>query len=163
MKKFTYKWDWINIIVTTITIPVLATTLYFSYFHKLQFIFWLMAIICLPVFIAPFFFCPLSVEKDGDDLWINFLFRRKHIDLSDCQVEKVARLGSFEYMRTLGASAFFGYWGYFSKEGQSYLFYLTHSKENICLISSPTHPRKLMINAPYEWFMNNEEGSETLK
>ncbi len=157
MKKFKCKWDWLNIIVTTITSIILPVTFCVYYLHSSQATFWIMLIICLPLFITPLFFCPISVEKEGNDLWINFLLRRKHIDLSDCYVEKIHKIGAFEYMRTLGASAFFGYWGYFAKEGQSYLFYLTNSKENLCLISSATKSRKLMINAPYDWFVDDSE------
>ncbi len=160
MKKFKYEWDWLNIMITVITVVVLSTTLYVSYFHHLKFVFWIMLAICVPLFVTPFFCCPLSVEKDGNDLWINFLLRRKHIDLSDCKVEQVRRVGSFEYMRTLGAWTYFGYWGYFSKEGQSYLFFLTHGRENVCMISSESNPRKLMINAPYEWFAGNSKGNK---
>ncbi len=159
MKKFRYKWDWLNIIVTIVVLVILIISLIISYFSPRGFIFWFMLIMCLPAFISPLFCCPLSVEKEGNDLWINFPLRRKHIDLSDCEVERVRRLGAFEYMRTFGASAFFGYWGHFSKDGEPYLFYLTHSKENICLISSPTSARKLMINAPYEWFQDEEVNS----
>ncbi len=159
MQKFVNKWSWSNIIITLLVVITLGITLYFSYFVKARFIFWIMLAICLPTFIAPLFCCPISAEKEGNNLWINFLLRRKHIDLTDCQVEKVRRIGMFEYLRTLGASSYFGDWGYFSKEGTPYLFFLTHSRENVCLISSPKNPRKLMINAPYEWF--KQETKET--
>ncbi len=160
MLKYRNKWDRLNVWLTIITTAVLAfaSTQIFqkvlldnlgTYGLILQIIFGLVIISMIG---SALFLCPISSELDGNTLKVNFVLRSKKIDLSGARVRTIRKVGMFEYWRKFGGAGFCGYWGYFGKEGETYLFYLTHSKKDLCLISSPNEKYKIMINAPHEWF-----------
>ncbi len=159
MLKYRNKWDRLNLWLTIIVTVLLALSSPLIFQQAIvdlgiggiiiQIIYGLVIVSMVG---SALLLCPISSELDGETLKINFLLRSKTIDLRGAKVRTIRKVGMFEYWRKFGGAGFCGYWGYFGKEGETYLFYLSHSKKDLCLISSPSEKYKIMINAPHEWF-----------
>ncbi len=161
MKKYVYKWDLFNKVLTPFVLISLLWALYVSFVPFMNnapvsrtsyLVFVILLIFVVPTIIAPFFLCPISLQKEGDTLWINFLLRKKKIDLRGCEVETPRRVDFSAFWRTFGSAGYFGYWGRFKKGAEPYVFYMTDRREDVCIISSPDEKQKILLNAPHEWF-----------
>ncbi len=162
MKKFTCKWDWLNIIFSSFfvlwafaSIGAFIYSLFIAdYWHTLLY---------LPLLTLPFaylsvkalYHCPTSVEKEGDKLRINFLIGKEEIDISGCIAEKPYKdftIMQFQGYKGLATRPLIGYWGHYYNKTGKYRFCFTDRKRNLCILRLKGQEEKLIINAPYEWF-----------
>ncbi len=163
-KKFVYKWDRLTKIWSFFVV-LLSLFLLWTCFPVAQTGAWFWIIYSLIVggsvlfctIFLPLYYSPLSVEKDGNTLQINYLIRKKVFDITDCRVERVrGGVKLMEYSSVFNSSlniSGFGYWGMYRNSEGKFRFSLTDRKRNLCIITLKDRDYKLIINAPYEWFV----------
>ncbi len=161
MKKFICKWDWLNIIVSSVIVYFLIFGVFYIFeaFQEGRYLGIIAMIFMLVVWAyysikAPYH-CPISLEKEGDKLRINYLIGQEEVDLSGCIAEKAHK--DFSIMDFLATKSFatrplIGYWGHYHNSTDKYRFCFTDRKHNLCILTLKDQEEKLIINAPYEWF-----------
>ncbi len=162
MKKFICKWDRLAKVLSLVVIFLFLFLLWTCFvvaqiegWFGLIYILIIGGILLLSIFL-PMYSTPLSVEKNGNILQINYLIRKEVIDITDCRVEQVRRgINVMEYCSVYNASfnlTGFGYWGMYRNSRGKFRFCFTDRKRNVCMLTLKDKDYKLIINAPYEWF-----------
>lgn len=101
------------------------------------------ATLIIAILITASFYAPLSISVDNQYLTINFLFRKKHLPLSE--IEKVMMCPpTMAEIRICGSGGCFGYWGWF-REPSIGTYFAYYGKASDCFLVELKNKRKYLL------------------
>lgn len=121
----------LSIILTVITIAVLAYALYSSYNRDDRFL--ILVVITVGLLLAGLYYCPVSVEAANDRLIIHRIVKSKSFTYdSISSVDRCYPAGGG--IRLCGSGGFMGYWGWFRDSAIGTYFGYYGDRDNCILI-----------------------------
>ncbi len=166
MKKFICKWDWLNLILSltlgfaTFFVPYILHAAIRN--EQYITIIWF-AILCLILLISCYkalYLCPTSMELDEETLTIKHLIGSevlKRDEFTAVKANKDFSIMNFYYDSYFSnARPLFGYWGNFHNSKGKFRFCFTHRKQDLWILTLKGDERKLIINAPADWFKEEQ-------
>lgn len=155
MQKKRLTWDTTAIIISIICWLVFLLIMVMGFLHKSGWEFWICIIIGAFGITLPALFCPYSITKKGDQIFVNHLLHKRHIDLSQYKINHFKEGYSLKgFWRTCASGGLMGYWGIWcDANGKNYNFYLTNRKRDVTLLvpNEGVKGRRILINLPASW------------